>query len=243
MKRIIYLSLLLVIPFLLKADGYDRQLLNGKWFNPDNGDRIRLKVKRSSIRVKNLTRRDWVKFRKVGRRKFMDRAGNTIKLKNRHKLVFRSACGNRRHVFFKKNSYHQGHTCGQGCGFDQGNHGTSYYSHTDYGDDYGGYYSDRNYGNDRQSEYYNSWSYDERDARNDLSGQYYVREIDETVVIRMTNTGLKAKRNGKWVQYNQNRYRKNEYKDLRGNTYHVRNDRSLVWRSRNGDVKLNLRKR
>jgi len=52
MKRIIYLSLLLVIPFLLKADGYDRQLLNGKWFNPDNGDRIRLKVKRSSIRVK-----------------------------------------------------------------------------------------------------------------------------------------------------------------------------------------------
>jgi len=169
MKRILYLSLLLVIPFLAKADGYDRALLNGRWINPDNGDRIRLKTKRSSIKVKNLTRRDWVKFRKVGRRTFMDRQGNTIKLRNRHKLVFRSACGTRRHVFFKNDGYHRGHTCDHACGFGHGNYGTTYYGERDYGDDYGGYYSDRNYGDGQQSEYHSSWSYDDRDARNDLS--------------------------------------------------------------------------
>jgi hypothetical protein len=136
------------------------------------------------------------------------------------------------------------------------------------GDDYFGSangYND-NYDNHYGDDNYDDWDYGSRGSRNnrgnrkdrndrnrnnsdigfydnELSGKYHVREIDEYVTINRTRYGLKAKR-GKdnWIEYTQNRNRKNEYVDQNGNKYLVKSDDALTWKNRKGTISLNLKK-
>jgi len=242
MRRIIYLSLLLVIPFLVKAD-HGRNSLNGKWISPFHGSQIKLKVKRSKIRVKNLTRRGWTTFRPAQRGTFYDQDGNMIRLRNRHELIYRSNCSSNRVRFVKKGHNHHNHNCSSACSigydffdYDERNQADDYYGNFD---DNGWNQQYDDYGYNRNRNTYQSA--DIRGTSSRIDGKYYVREIDEVVVIRRTNDGLRAKRgNRDWVYYRQNRLRKNEYVDISGNTYLVRSDGSVRWRSRSGKVTLNL---
>ncbi|MFT4536351.1 MAG: hypothetical protein ACJA1A_001624 [Saprospiraceae bacterium] len=246
MTRLIYLSLLVVIPFLVTAE-HGRDRLNGKWISPFHGNVIRVKVKRDKVRVKNLTRTGWTTFRPARRGKFVDRNGNSIQIKNIHEMIYRSNCGDERIRFVKKGHVHHHHVCNSNCGI-----GQDYFS---YHDNYGHYGSDNN--NESYSGYdgynaYNGYSEnrpdrwanrdDERSTRN-ISGRYFVREIDDFVVIENTRNGLKARRgNLDWVKYRQNRYRKNEYIDSKGNKYNVRSDGSIFWKNKSGTNSLNLTK-
>jgi len=253
MKRIIYLSLLLVIPFLVNAD-HRRERLNGKWISPYHGKEIKVKVDRHDVRIKNLTRRGWSTFRPGRKGKFIDIRGNEIRINNFHQLTYRSNCGTERIRFVKKGHNHHNHVCNRSCGI---GHGFFYYSNGNGGHDndrYGGYldygsydrydrYNDHNgySSNNRRND---SWSNrSEKRATNRINGRYYVREINEYVVIEDTRNGLRAKRgNQDWVNYNQNNYRKNEYLDQKGNRYQVRSDGSIFWKNKSGSTTLNLNK-
>jgi hypothetical protein len=255
MTRIIYLSLLLVIPFLVTAD-HGRDRLNGKWISPFHGNVIKVKVKRNKVRVKNLTRNGWTNFRPARRGKFVDQFGNTIRIKNVHELIYRSSCGNERIRFVKKGHVHHNHICNRNCSI-----GHDYFSYQDDNGDYGYYNGYGNYNNQGDynnnndfSEYggYNGYSNNRPDRwsnRNEeglgrqFSGRYFVREINEFVIIEGTRNGLKARRgNRDWVHYRQNKYRKNEYIDSNGNKYQVRSDGSLRWKNKSGSTSLNLSK-
>jgi len=250
MKRIIYLSLLLVIPFLVHAD-HGRDRLNGKWISPFHGNTIKLRVKRNKIRVKNLVRRGWTNFRPSYRGTFEDRNGNSIRINNVHELIYRSSCGRERIRFVKKGHVHHNHVCSASCEigqdyFDFIDGCSSDYSSNDnyYNDGYGSY-------NDRYNNYDRYGNYDEyggrwsernsdRNSRR-LNGEYFVREINEYVSVQSTRNGLRAKRgNRDWVNYRQNRYRKNEYIDDNGNKYLIRSNGDLTWKNNRGTVSLNL---
>ncbi len=252
MKRIIYLSLLLVIPFLVSAE-HGRDKLNGKWISPFHGKEIKVTVKRHEVRIKNLTRRGWTTFRPGRRGTFVDRTGNAIRISNVHELTYRSNCGDERIRFVKKGHQHHNHVCNGGCSI-----GNDYFSYTDRHGGHGGHGGHDN-NNDNYSDYggydnYNGYSSnnnrdDRWSTRNEnrsnsrIKGRYFVREINEYIVIEDTRNGLRAKRgNRDWVNYKQNPYRKNEYIDEKGNRYQVRSDRSLFWKNKSGSTSLNLTK-
>lgn len=250
MKRILHLSLLLIVPFLLHAD-HGRDRLNGKWLSPYFDKEIKLRVKRHEIKVKGLNHRGWTTFVPVRRNLFEDCEGNTVKINNIHDLVYRSSCGERI-TFVKKGHLHHNHTCSAGCSIDN-----DYFLYDDgYNDSYDDYYGeysgyDDYYGSADNS---NEYRYNRRDrrnrnrrlssTRNRIDGRYFVRELDEYVILENTRNGLKAKkRNGDWVTYSQNRNRKNEYIDDRGNKYLIRRDGSITWSNRDRSKFMNLERR
>ncbi len=257
MTRLIYLSLLLVVPFLVTAD-HGRDRLNGKWISPFHGNVIKVKVKRNKVRVKNLTRNGWTTFRAVRRGKFIDKFGNTIRIKNIHEMIYRSSCGNERIRFVKKGHVHHNHVCNSNCSI-----GQDYFSYQDDNGDYGNYNSSGDCGNYNNNSDYNNNDYsgysgyngysnnrpdrwsnrnEERSDRR-ISGRYFVREINDYVVIENTRNGLKARRgNNDWVNYRQNKYRKNEYIDSNGNKYQIRSDGRISWKNKSGSTSLNLSK-
>jgi hypothetical protein len=255
MKRIIYLSLLLVMPFMVSAD-HGRDRINGKWISPFHGTVIKVKVKRNKVLVKNLTSNGWITFRPSRRGKFVDRYGNTIRIKNVHELLYRGSCGTERIRFVKEGHIHHNHLCNSNCGIgddyfsyegDYGNYDNDYGNYdNDYGNnsDYGGGYYYSGYTNNGNNNRNNRWSNrNEKKSNKRLSGKYFVREINEYVVIEDTRNGLKARRgNRDWVNYRQNRYRKNEYLDPKRNKYQVRSDGSIFWKNKSGSISLNLTK-
>jgi len=260
MKRIMYLSLLLIIPFLAIAD-HGRDKLNGKWISPYTGQVIKLKVRRDHIKVKGLSRRGWTTYDIIGRHTFEDRNGNLIHLRNLHDLIYKERYRRKRIKFVKKGHLHHNHNCGSGCNigndyfFFRDNNSctadsdygysswTTYKRHDDYyggrrGDTYDDYREGRG---DR--DYYDDY-HDDRSRSSIPNGRYFAREIDEYIEIRSTRSGLKARRSGRdWVEYRQNRYRKNEYVDNRGNTYITLSDGSLQWKKRIGGATINLFRR
>lgn len=246
MRRLFYLSLLLIIPFLVHAD-HGRKKLNGKWISPFHGKEIKLKVKRNEIRIKNLTRRGWSTFLPSYRGTFEDHVGNTVRIKNIHELVYRSSCGGERIRFVKKEHRHHNHNCNTSCGIEN-----DFFSYNDgyYGGHREFYNEDEYYSNNANSGYENHDDYGGRwSQRNDLrnsqniGGRYFVREIDEYITIQDTSNGIRAKRgNREWVHYRQNRYRKNEFIDDKGNSYLLRSNGGLKWKNKRGTVSLNLYK-
>ena len=243
MKRILYLSLLLIIPFILQAN-HGRNRLNGKWISPYFDTQIRIKTKRNHIRVKGLTRRGWTNFTPIRRNVFEDCNGNRIKFRNIHELIYINRFRGERVRFIKRNHRNQNHVCNSSCTL-----GHDFFNYRDNGPDYPGYYGDDYYedwdyndnwrGNSRRNRDQSDWGFGD----NQINGRYLVREIDEYVTINRTRYGLKAKRgNGAWVNYTQNRLRKNEYIDKSGNRYLVRNDGSITWKNKSGSVSLNLQK-
>ncbi len=242
MKRILYLSLLLVIPFLLHAD-HGRNRLNGKWISPYFNKQIKIKVKRHEVKVKGLTRYGWTYFTPIRRNVFEDCSGNRIRINNIHDLVYTNRYRGERIKFVKKGHNHHNHTCNSGCSI-----GDDYFSYSNYNNDYfDDYYEDDYYNDESYSD--DDWIYkSSRSNRNNYSnsrfdGRYHVREIDEYVTLSKTRYGLKARRgNSNWVEYTQNRYRKNEYIDKRGNKYLVRSNGDILWKSKDKKVSLNLQK-
>lgn len=247
MKRILYLSLLLIIPFLVHAE-HGRNQLNGKWISTYFNKTIKVKVKRHEVKIKGLTGRGWTYFTPIRRNVFEDCSGNRVKINNIHDLVYVNRRRGLRIQFVKKGHNHNNHVCNSRCSI---------------GDDYFGNYGGNNYYDDYYGDdYYDDWDYGSRNNRNNrghrnnrnsksdkgfytngLSGKYHVREIDEYITIDNTRYGLKAKRgNGNWVEYTQNRNRKNEYVDKKGNRYLIRSDDALTWKNRKGTISLNLTK-
>lgn len=249
MKRILYLSLLLVIPFLVQAD-HGRNRLNGKWVSLYFNKTIKVKVKRHEIKIKGLRGRGWTYFTPIRRNVFEDCSGNRIKVKSIHDMVYIDRYRGERIRFVKKGHRHHNHTCNSQCSI---------------GDDYFGSFSGYNnyYDDYYEDDYYDNWGDRDRGKKNNrgkrknrnklysddgffgnsLNGKYHVREIDEYVTINRTRHGLKARKgNGNWIEYTQNRNRKNEYVDQNGNKYLVRSDNDLTWKNRNGTVSLNLKK-
>ena len=267
MKRILYLSLLLVVPFFLHAD-HGRNKLNGKWISPYFDTEIKLKVKRHEVKVKGLSRNGWTIFTPVRRNVFEDCSGNRIKINSIHDLVYVNRYRGERIRFVKKGHNHHNHTCNSGCSI-----GDDYFSYSNNNDYYGGGgYNDNGYngnggnynnggsgyngngGNDYYNDWGNddSWGYGNRKGDryrtkdhldNRFDGKYHVREINQYVTLNRTRNGLRAKRgNSQWVNYTQNRNRKNEYIDQKGNKYLMRSNGDITWKSRDGDVSLNLKK-
>ena len=241
MTRIIYLSLLLVVPFFVTAD-HSRDRLNGKWISPFYENVIKVKVNLNKVRIKNLTYKGWTTFRPARHGNFVDRSGNSIKIKNIHELIYRSNCGDEIIRFVKKGHVHHNHVSNSNCGLGQG-----YFS---YQDDFRDYGDNGNNNNNGDSYYYSGYT-NNRDDRwpirnverrnRSIEGKYFVREINDYVVIKNTIYGLKARKgNHDWVTYRQNRYRINEYIDSKGNKYHVRSDGSIFWKSKSGFISLNL---
>ncbi|MEM9545298.1 MAG: hypothetical protein AAGA77_04960 [Bacteroidota bacterium] len=241
MKRIFYLSLLLVLPFLLHAN-HGRSQLNGRWISPYFDTQIKIRVKRQHIRVKGLTRRGWTNFQSIRRNVFEDCSGNRIRFKNVHELVYINRFRGERIRFVKKGHRHLNHTCNVSCSLGNDNFGyTGPYD--SYSENYGGNYAD-DYGYDDYSGFGGGRSNRDREINSSrIDGRYLVREIDEYVTLKRTRNGLRARKGSeKWVAYTQNRYRKNEYTDKKGNKYLVRSDGSITWKSKNGKVSLNLQK-
>ena len=238
MRDILYLSLMLLLPSFLIAN-HGRDQLNGKWISPYHGQQIKLKVKRNRIRVKNLTSRNWSTFRPTRTGLFVDRNGNRIRIQNVHELIFRSSCGTERITFVKNDHNHHNHFCTDRCTFENAHFSyrdvvpyEEYQNHTDqrYNEVY-----------DRNDRWYNRSG---QNSNGQLSGRYYVREIDEYVTIEGTRDGLRARRGDRdWVTYRQNRNRKNEYVDTDGNRYLVKSEGRIVWKNRTGTVTLNFSKR
>ena len=114
MKRMIYLSLLFVIPFFLHAD-HGRNRLNGKWISPYFDTQIRIKVKRHEIKVKGLSRRGWTYFTPVRRNVFEDCNGNRIRIRNIHELVYVNRYRGERIRFIKKGHRRNNHICNSTC--------------------------------------------------------------------------------------------------------------------------------
>lgn len=246
MKRMLYLCLLLVVPLILQAD-HGRKRLNGKWINPYFNKTIKVKVKRHEIKVKGLSRRGWTYFTPIRRNVFEDCNGNRIKIKNIHQLVYINRYRGERIRFTKKGHSHRNHTCNSRCAigddfFTFSDHGNGTYYDDDYDDFYGDFYGD-SWGNRNNRRNRNNRHGLDNFYHDSFNGQYHVRELDEYITITRTSYGLKAKRgNGNWVKYTQNRNRKNEYIDNKGNRYLVRSDGQLTWKNRNGTVSLNLKK-
>jgi hypothetical protein len=233
MKRIIYLSLLFAIPFLASAE-HRRSYLNGKWINPYHGQQIKLKVKHNRIRVKNLASRGWETFRIQNNGLFVDKFGNTIRIRNIHELTFRSNYGRERIRFVKKEHVLHNHQCGPRCSID----GSFYIDELN-----DVYRYDRN---NRSNDYYSNSRRSERDIirpNRGIRGRYFIRELDEYVTLEDTRDGLRARRgNQDWINYKQNRNRKNEFLDRNGNKYRLKSDGRIVWKNRSETVTLNLSK-
>jgi len=233
MKRIVQLSLLLLIPFLLQAD-HRRNSLNGRWINPYLDHQIRLKVRQNHIRVRGLSQRGWVNFLPIRRNVFEDRNGNQIRIRSTHNLVFINRLRGKRIQFVKKGHRRQHHICSAACSVD---------GFFDYSNRYYDVYGLDNHHTGDWSYPYSDLGYPDGSTKHRLDGQYHVREIDEYVQIDKTHLGLRARRkNQPWVEYTQNKLRKNEYIDRRGNRYIVRADGEMTWRSKDGEVILNLKK-
>ena len=118
MKRILHFSLLLLVPFLLNAD-HGRDRLNGKWISPYFDKQIRLKVKRHEIKIKGIDHRGWTIFQPIGRNRFEDCDGNTVRINNIHDMLYRSICGERI-KFVKKGHIHHNHLCNNSCNINDG---------------------------------------------------------------------------------------------------------------------------
>lgn len=246
MKRIIYLSLLLVIPFFLHAD-HGRNRLNGNWISPYFDSQIKIKVKKHEIKVKGLSRNGWTYFAPINRNVFEDRNGNRFRIKNVHDLVYVNRYRGERIKFVKKGHKHRNHICNSRCAIgndyftffgSDNNHYDNYSSSWSYNDGYADW-RNNNQGGNRGNNHNNGNRY----ANSRFDGRYHVREIDEYVTLNSTRNGLRAKKgNKKWVEYTQNRYRKNEYVDNKGNKYLIRSNGDITWKSRDGKVSLNLQK-
>jgi hypothetical protein len=239
MKTIFYVCVLLAVPFLIHAD-HGREILNGKWISPLLNKKIDVKVRRSEVKIKGLTTRGWSTFISTGCGVFEDCDGNRIRINNIHDLVYTNRFHGTRIRFTKKGHVHANHSCTTKCSLRN-----DFFSYSNY--DYG-YYEERydKYNTSHFRDGNNDWS-----DRNEpvlypdhqFDGRYHVREIDEYVILNKTRTGLKARRgNQNWTEYTQNRFRKNEYIDGKGNKFLVRSDGSLTWRSMDGNVSLNLSK-
>lgn len=246
MKRIMYLCLLIAIPFLIHAD-HGRNQLNGRWISPYFNKQIKVKVKRNEIRVKGLSNRRWTSFTAIRWNVFEDCDGNRIKINNIHDLVYINRYLGKHIHFVKKGHIHQNHVCNARCSirYDYFSpHGNGF--NNTFEDNYFDDWDDDSWGNFGGRK--NKGSFDQEDRKfrfnnNGFSGKYHVREIDEYITIKRTNSGLKAKRgNGNWINYKQNRNRKNEYIDSKGNKYLVRSENEITWKNKNGTVSLNLKK-
>ena len=253
MKRILYLCLLLIIPFFLQAE-HGRNRLNGKWISPYFNKTIKVKVKRYEVKIRGLTSNGWTYFAPIRRNVFEDCSGNRIRINSIHDLVYINYHRGERIRFAKKGHNHHNHVCNSQCSI-----GNDYFGNFSHNSNYDDFYGYDNYGDDYNDDWnYGTWgNRDNRGNRNNrnrnkkeqgyfddgLSGQYHVRELDEFITINRTRFGLKAKRgNGTWVEYTQNRNRKNEYVDKKGNKYLVRSENALTWKNRTGTTSLNLKK-
>jgi len=240
MKRIFYLSLLLVIPFLASAD-HVGEFLEGRWINPYFGEQIKIKTKRNYIRVKGLPRqRGYQDFRPIRRGVFEDHFGNRLYVESQHEVDYVDRY-TRDRITFLKRGFHEHHVCNSACRNGYGSYNDGYYNnHPDRNYDRNRNRNNRNRNHDRYDDRsYNGYGYNNLG----INGRYFVRELDEYVVIEKTHRGLRAQRKGeKWVEFTQNEIRKNEYIDREGNKYNVRLDGSMYWTSKSGKTTFNLSK-
>jgi len=227
MKNLIAVLGLILTPFLLSANF---SLDDGKYYNHSIGKKVKINCTNNSIKVKGLVSYDWTRFRSIGRREFIDRRGNTIRIIGHNAFEFRARNRNRV-IVFHRDSWgnrleHQIVGCNGGCaanctlhgGYDHGGHGHS---------------GNNNYSNNGYT------------SNSGLEGVWTNSRYDSDVIIERTNEGLRAKligSNREWTYYRQDSYDRKEYFDNRGNRYVARSARELVWYSKQGDSPIVLRK-
>lgn len=244
MKFILHISLLLLVPFLAIAEGRPHAL-DGIWIDSWHDTKIKVRENHRTIEIKGLQSRGWTTFRVDRRGRYKDRIGNTIEINNIHNLEYRSVCGRERIRFNKKGHSHNRHRCTRACDYNAtSNHYSSSWS---YGNNHNENRRDNSriemqgntrYSNSARDDSYRS-GYDDEDSE-----RYFVREIDEYIDIRRSNTEIRAKRQGgDWVTYRQNRLRKNQYLDQNGNSYLEGYGGALTWISKSEKVRLNLTKK
>lgn len=222
MKNLILLLGLLMTPFIGSANF---SLDDGKYFNHSTSTKVRINCKSNSIKAKGLISYDWTKFRNCGRREFVDRRGNTIRITGRNTFEFRARGRTRVLIFHRDNwidriehrIFNEPCTsaCAAGCTIHHGGHSGTYENH--------------------------GYSADSRD----LEGVWATSRFDSDVIIERTNEGLRAKLIGskrEWTYYRQDSYDKKEYIDNRGNRYVLRSSRELVWYPKEGGSPIELRR-
>ena len=223
MKNLILLLGFLVGPLAAHASF---SLDDGRYYNHANAKKVKINCKSNSIKVKGLINYDWTKFRHCGRREYVDRRGNTIRIVGRNTFEFRARGRNRVMVFHRDHWINQlehrilNDRCGSSCSANCTIHGSPYDDHLDHG--HGGYVDNRG-----------------------LEGVWATSKYDNDVIIEYTNEGLRAKilgSNRDWTYYRQDSYDKKEYYDNRGNRYVVRTAREIVWYPKQGGSPIVLRR-
>ncbi len=129
MKRILQLMVLVLLPYLAKAD-HRHSPLNGYWYNSTHHISVRLHAKRTYIKVKGLRRtffRRWLIYRPIDYNVFKNRYGDIIILKSLHHFVFIDFRNGSRLHFIRKGFFH--HHCTSACHI-----GYDYFEYDTYGD-------------------------------------------------------------------------------------------------------------
>jgi len=225
MIRLLHIIILALIPILLigsqPSENY-KDRLEGRWFETWNGHEIKVKEKRYGLKIKGINgHRKWTKFDHVRNNKFRDCDNNLIRIHSSNFLTYVSSCGR------YKSEYRRGNS---------GRH-NNYFGHSQCLNPSVSY-------EEEYIEYYQPRTYERQDRNLSRRERFHVRELDEYIDIEFTSYGLRARRSERdWVEYKQNRYRKNEFKDHRGNRYIRLDDRTFRWKNKHGDRSLILSKR
>lgn len=227
MKNIIAVLGLLLTPFLVSANF---SLDDGKYFNHTLGKKVKVNCTGNSIKVKGLVNYDWTRFRNCGRREYVDRRGNTLRVIGHNTFEFRARHRNRV-IVFHRDSWgnrleHEILGCNSSCP-------SNCTAHQNYG--HQGHHQDG----------YNDYSNNGYTSNTGLEGVWSNSRYNSDVIIERTNEGLRAKLIGsdrEWTYYRQDSYDRKEYFDNRGNRYEARSSRELVWYPKQGGTPIVLRK-
>lgn len=222
MKNIIAVLGFLIIPFVVSANF---SLDDGKYYNHTLGKKIKVNCTGNSIKVKGLINYDWTRFRKRGRREFVDRRGNSIRIIGHNAFEFRARHRNRVIVFHRDSWGNRVEHEILGCTSRCNANCTIHPRH-------------RNDG-------YNDYSNNGYTNNAGLEGVWTNDRFDNDVIIERTNEGLRAKllgSNREWTYYRQDSYDRKEYFDNRGNRYVARSSRELVWYPKQGGTPIVLRR-
>ena len=230
MKNLIAVLGLILTPFLVSANF---SLDDGKYFNHSLRKKVSVNCTNHSIKVRGLVNHDWTRFRSIGRREFVDRRGNSIRIIGHNAFEFRARNRNRV-VIFQRNLRgggfnNQAFGCNSRCDANCTIHG---------GQNHGGF---NNGYNDGYNDYPNNGYADS----SGFEGVWTSTRFESDVIIERTNEGLRAKligSNREWTYYRQDSYDRKEYFDNRGNRYVARSGRELVWYSKQGGAPIVLRK-
>lgn len=226
MKKLLFLSLILLPSIMMATPTFDNDVFIGKWISPEYGHTLKIDDYRRGIKVKDSFTGRWIKYRRTSKRTFRSSCGRELGFLDYNTISFRPNRRNPRVIFKRKGVALHSFEC-QVPHIDNNHYGNSY---SPYSNEYD------YYGNNGNNHYNDNQDRNRVKAKSFIEGTYLNRPLNHEFILLEDRNGIKTKIKGesKWYYYSKNRNQDNVYTDRVGNTIRRTDLSSIEWKGVNG---------